>query len=238
MSPSSLERLEAGVVACRRCPRLVDWREEVARTKRAAYADQPYWGRPVPGFGDPDAWLLIVGLAPGAHGANRTGRMFTGDRSGDWLYGSLHAAGLASQASSTARDDGLELIGAWITAVVRCVPPGNRPSTAERNACLPWLEREVSLLTSVRVIVTLGGFAWTNTLRVLESLGGSVARPRPKFTHGAETVVGAINSGTAPGTDLRLLASYHPSQQNTFTGRLTRDMLRKIWVRARELGSG
>ena len=238
MSLSSLEQLEAGVVACRRCPRLVEWREEVARTKRAAYADQPYWGRPVPGFGDPDAWLLIVGLAPGAHGANRTGRMFTGDRSGDWLYGSLHAAGLASQASSTARGDGLELSGAWITAVVRCVPPGNRPSTSERDACLPWLEAEISLLKSVRVIVTLGGFAWTNTLRVLESLGGSVARPRPKFGHGAETVVGATNGGGVPAAELRLLACYHPSQQNTFTGLLTAEMLGRIWGRARQLGSG
>ena len=238
MSPSSLERLETEVVACRRCPRLVDWREEVARTKRAAYSDQAYWGRPVPGFGDPDAWLLIVGLAPGAHGANRTGRMFTGDRSGDWLYGSLHEAGLASQAASTARDDGLTLDGAWITAVVRCVPPGNRPSTAERDACLPWLAREISLLESVRVIVTLGGFAWTNTMRVLESLGCSVARPRPKFGHGAESVVGATSSAAAPGAELRLLASYHPSQQNTFTGRLTREMLRHIWQRALSLRSG
>ncbi|MCL7961800.1 MAG: uracil-DNA glycosylase, partial [marine benthic group bacterium] len=180
----SLERLETEVVACRRCPRLVEWREEVARTKRASYSDQTYWGRPVPGFGDPDAWLLIVGLAPGAHGANRTGRMFTGDRSGDWLYGSLHAAGLASQPSSEAREDGLTLNGVWITAVVRCAPPGNRPSTAERDACLPWLEAEIPLLTSVRVIVTLGGFAWTNTLRLLASLGGVVERPRPKFGHG------------------------------------------------------
>jgi uracil-DNA glycosylase family 4 len=237
-SIEQLEQLETEVVACRRCPRLVEWREEVARTKRAAYSDQAYWGRPVPGFGDPDAWLLIVGLAPGAHGANRTGRMFTGDRSGDWLYGSLHAAGLASQAASTARDDGLELRGAWITAVVRCVPPGNRPSTAERDACMPWLSREISLLESVRVIVTLGGFAWTNTLRGLESLGCSVARPRPKFGHGAETVVGATSRGAAPGVKLRLLASYHPSQQNTFTGRLTREMLGQIWGRARELGSG
>jgi len=234
-SPEPLEQLETEVVACRRCPRLVEWREEVARTKRAAYSDQAYWGRPVPGFGDPDAWLLIVGLAPGAHGANRTGRMFTGDRSGDWLYGSLHAARLASQAASTARDDGLALNGAWITAVVRCVPPGNRPSTAERDACLPWLEREISLLQSVRVVVTLGGFAWTNTLRALESLGGSVARPRPKFAHGAETIVCATQSGAGTGTNLRLLASYHPSQQNTFTGRLTREMLGRIWDRALRL---
>ncbi|MCL7957048.1 MAG: uracil-DNA glycosylase [marine benthic group bacterium] len=238
MSLPSLERLETEVVACRRCPRLVEWREEVARTKRASYSDQTYWGRPVPGFGDPDAWLLIVGLAPGAHGANRTGRMFTGDRSGDWLYGSLHAAGLASQPSSEARDDGLTMNGVWITAVVRCAPPGNRPSTAERDACLPWLEAEIPLLTSVRVIVTLGGFAWTNTLRLLASLGGVVERPRPKFGHGAETVVDATSSDVISGSELRLLASYHPSQQNTFTGRLTREMLGETWDRARELGLG
>ena len=238
MSLPSLERLETEVVACRRCPRLVEWREEVARTKRASYSDQTYWGRPVPGFGDPDAWLLIVGLAPGAHGANRTGRMFTGDRSGDWLYGSLHAAGLASQPSSDARDDGLTMNGVWITAVVRCAPPGNRPSTAERDACLPWLEAEIPLLTSVRVIVTLGGFAWTNTLRLLASLGGVVERPRPKFGHGAETVVDATSSDVISGSELRLLASYHPSQQNTFTGRLTREMLGETWDRARELGLG
>ena len=238
MSLSSLERLETEVVACRRCPRLVEWREEVARTKRASYSDQTYWGRPVPGFGDPDAWLLIVGLAPGAHGANRTGRMFTGDRSGDWLYGSLHAAGLASQPSSEVREDGLTLNGVWITAVVRCAPPGNRPSTAERDACLPWLEAEIPLLTSVRVIVTLGGFAWTNTLRLLASLGGVVERPRPKFGHGAETVVDATSSDVISGSNLRLLASYHPSQQNTFTGRLTREMLGETWDRARELGLG
>jgi uracil-DNA glycosylase family 4 len=233
----SLGQLETDVVACRRCPRLVAWREEVARTKRASYSDETYWGRPVPGFGDPEAWLLIVGLAPGAHGANRTGRMFTGDRSGDWLYGSLHAAGLASQASSEARDDGLTLNGTWITAVVRCAPPGNRPSTAERDACLPWLEAEFSLLSSARVVVTLGGFAWTNTLRVLESLGGVVGRPRPKFGHGAETVVETTNSDAISASELRLLASYHPSQQNTFTGLLTLEMLAKIWDRAGHLRS-
>jgi uracil-DNA glycosylase family 4 len=235
-SESPLEQLETELVACRRCPRLVAWREEVARTKRAAYSDQAYWGRPVPGFGDPDAWLLVVGLAPGAHGANRTGRMFTGDRSGDWLYRSLNAAGLASQASSESRDDGLTLSGTWISAVVRCAPPGNRPSTNERDACLPWLEREIPLLASVRVVVTLGGFAWTNSLRTLDSLGGEVVRPRPKFGHGMETVVDMSKSARMAATGmLPVLGSYHPSQQNTFTGRLTSEMMDDIWARAKAL---
>jgi len=228
-----LASLETDVVTCRRCPRLVEWREEVARTKRAAYADQEYWGRPVPGFGDPDAWLLIIGLAPGAHGANRTGRMFTGDRSGDWLYGSLHAVGLASQPSSEARDDGLILRGAWITAVVRCAPPANRPSTSERDACLPWLEAEIPLLTSASVVVALGGFAWTNALRALENLGCTIPRPRPKFGHGAEAIVDAAGAGRITADRLLLLGSYHPSQQNTFTGRLTREMLDGVWEQAR-----
>ena len=232
---AALEALEAEITACRRCPRLVEWREQVARTKRAAYADEEYWGRPVPSFGDPDAWLLIVGLAPGAHGANRTGRMFTGDRSGDWLYGSLHAVGLASQPSSESRDDGLALSGAWITAVVRCAPPANRPATSERDECLPWLETEISLLPSVRVVVTLGGFAWTNTLRALGNLGCVIPRPRPKFGHRAEAVVDASGSASAGADRLLLLGSYHPSQQNTFTGRLTREMLDGVWERAREV---
>ena len=229
---AALETLETEVVNCRRCPRLVEWREEVARTKRAAYADEGYWGRPVPSFGDPDAWLLIVGLAPGAHGANRTGRMFTGDRSGDWLYGSLHAAGLASQPSSESRDDGLELAGAWITAVVRCAPPANRPATSERDQCLPWFEAEIPLLPSVRVVVALGGFAWTNALRVLESLGCAIPRPRPKFGHGAEAIVDASGTDLVEADRLLLIGSYHPSQQNTFTGRLTREMLDGVWERA------
>ena len=233
-----LAALEGRITGCRRCPRLVEWREEVARTKRAAYAGEEYWGRPVPGFGDPSAWLLIVGLAPGAHGANRTGRMFTGDRSGDWLYGSLHAAGLASQPSSSARDDGLALDGAWITAVVRCAPPANRPSTSERDSCLPWLEAEIPLLPSVRVVVTLGGFAWTNTLRALERLGCVISRPRPKFGHGAEAIVDASGSDAVAADRLLLLGSYHPSQQNTFTGRLTREMLDGVWERARGVGVG
>ena len=232
---AALAVLEAEITACRRCPRLVEWREEVARTKRAAYADEEYWGRPVPSFADPDSWLLIVGLAPGAHGANRTGRMFTGDRSGDWLFGSLHAVGLASQPSSESRDDGLVLSGAWITAVVRCAPPANRPATSERDECLPWLEREISLLPSVRIVVTLGGFAWTNTLRALGDLGCVIPRPRPKFGHGAEAVVDASGSDRVAANSLLLLGSYHPSQQNTFTGRLTREMLDGVWERARGL---
>ena len=233
-----LAALEAEITACRRCPRLVEWREEVARTKRAAYADEEYWGRPVPGFGDPAAWLLIAGLAPGAHGANRTGRMFTGDRSGDWLYGSLHAAGLASQASSSARDDGLALTGAWITAIVRCAPPANRPATAERDQCLPWLEQEIPLLPSVRVVVALGGFAWTNALRALDTLGCTIPRPRPKFGHGAEAVLDSSGSDQVAADRMLLLGSYHPSQQNTFTGRLTREMLDAVWERAKELRAG
>ncbi len=233
--PPALASLESDVVACRRCPRLVAWREEVARTKRAAYADQAYWGRPVPGFGDPRARILAVGLAPGAHGANRTGRMFTGDRSGDWLYGSLHRAGLASQPDSAGRDDGLILRDVWITAVVRCAPPANRPSPAERDACLPWLEREVPLLGSVRVVVALGGFAWENAIRTLAGLGCAVPRPRPRFGHGAEASVDASGTDRLAAGAIVLLGSYHPSQQNTFTGRLTREMLDAVWERAKRL---
>jgi uracil-DNA glycosylase family 4 len=220
-----LERLSGEVVACRRCPRLVQWREEVAQVKRAAYAGDEYWGRAVPSFGDPDARILIVGLAPGAHGANRTGRMFTGDRSGDWLYGALHRAGLATRPESAWRDDGLELVGAWLTAAVRCVPPGNKPSAVERETCRPYLEREIGLLPSLRVIVALGGLAWTETLRVLRDLGYGVPSPKPTFGHGAEA-----------GIDGRtLIGSYHPSQQNTFTGRLTREMFDAVWRRAADL---
>ena len=223
--PATLTRLNAEVTACSRCPRLVEWRQEVARTKRAAYRDDEYWGRPVPSFGDPDARILIVGLAPGAHGANRTGRMFTGDRSGEWLYGALHRAGLANRAESTWRDDGLELRGAWLTAAVRCVPPANKPTTAERDACQPYLERELQALTDVRAIVALGGFAWDAILRVLRSAGHGVPSPKPKFAHGAEVEIG----------DLVLIGSYHPSQQNTFTGRLTREMFDAVWARAAEI---
>jgi uracil-DNA glycosylase family 4 len=199
----------------------------VSRVKRAAFADQEYWGRPVPGFGDPEAWLLVVGLAPAAHGANRTGRMFTGDRSGDWLYRALHKARVASQASSAARDDGLELHGAYVTAAVRCAPPGNRPKSAERDNCSEYLERELDLLARVRVVVALGGFAYEGILRVLRGRGHEVPVPRPPFAHGCEVPLGG---------ELTVIASYHPSQQNTFTKRLTEPMFDRIWRRALELG--
>jgi uracil-DNA glycosylase family 4 len=222
---AQLEHLEAEVVECRRCPRLVAWREEVARTRRAAYADQVYWGRPLPGFGDPRARILIVGLAPAAHGGNRTGRIFTGDRSGDWLFAALWRAGLANQPHSVARDDGLRLMGCWISAVVRCAPPANRPLPSERDNCLPYLVRELGLLPAVRVIVCLGGFGWDGALRALSARSADVPRPRPRFGHGARASVG----------QWELLGCYHPSQQNTFTGRLTEDMLDRIFAAAREL---
>lgn len=225
LAGGALAALSRDVVACRRCPRLVAWREEVARTKRAAYAHETYWGRAVPGFGDAEARILIVGLAPGAHGANRTGRMFTGDRSGEWLYGALHRAGLASRAESLARDDGLELHGAFVTAAVRCAPPGNRPTARERDACRPFLERELDAIAGVRVVVALGGFAFAAVLGVLRARGMPVPSPRPKFGHGAEVAIGALH----------LLGSYHPSQQNTFTGRLTEEMFDGVWRRAAAL---
>jgi uracil-DNA glycosylase len=220
-----LERIESEVVDCRRCPRLVAWREEVARTRRAAYANEVYWGRPLPGFGDPSARIIVVGLAPAAHGGNRTGRIFTGDRSGDWLFAALWRAGLANQPHSVSRDDGLELSGCWISAVVRCAPPANRPLPSERDNCLPYLERELSLLSSARVIVCLGGFGWDGALRALSGLGAEIPRPRPRFGHGAQVSIGRWE----------LLGCYHPSQQNTFTGRLTEDMLDEVFARARSV---
>jgi uracil-DNA glycosylase family 4 len=225
-SRESLEALEAEVISCRRCARLVVWREEVARVRRAAFASEEYWGRPLPGFGDPAARVLVLGLAPAAHGGNRTGRIFTGDRSGDWLFAALWRAGFANQPTSVSRDDGLTLRDCWVTAAVRCAPPANRPLPVERDNCLPWLERELSLLSGVRVIVCLGAFAWDAALRVL-GVWGSV-RPRPKFAHGAEFEVGPVT----------LLGCYHVSQQNTFTGRLTEPMLDAVFARARELASG
>jgi uracil-DNA glycosylase len=207
---TGLARLAAEIEGCRRCPRLVTWREQVAIERRRAYAEQEYWGRPVPGFGDPDAALLIVGLAPGAHGANRTGRMFTGDRSGDVLYASLHRCGLADRPTSAARDDGLTLTGAWITAPVRCAPPANRPTTEERDACAPFLARELALIPW-RAVLALGAFGWDAVVR-----HAGVAGPRPRFGHGARATL-------ADGRTL--VGSYHVSQQNTFTGRLTPAML-------------
>jgi uracil-DNA glycosylase family 4 len=216
----SLERLAAQVSSCRRCPRLVAWREQVGREKRAAFAGEDYWARPVPGFGDPGARIAILGLAPAAHGANRTGRMFTGDRSGDFLYAALWRAGLANQPTSHDRGDGLRLEGVWISAAVRCAPPANRPSTAERDRCLPFAARELELLAGVRVVLCLGAFAWEAALRIL----APELRLRPRFAHGAEIAA-------TPA----LLGSYHPSQQNTFTGRLTEAMLDAVLARAVEI---
>jgi uracil-DNA glycosylase family 4 len=219
-----LTQLQAEVIGCRACPRLVAWREQVARERRAAFRDQEYWGRPVPGFGDPAAALLVCGLAPAAHGGNRTGRVFTGDRSGDWLFAALHRAGLANQPTSVRRDDGLALRGCYIAACVRCAPPANRPTPDERDRCLPFLVRELRLLDRLRCVVCLGAFAWDGLLRALADLGHT-SRPRPRFGHAAEAVVGPY----------ALLGCYHPSQQNTFTGRLTEAMLDAVFARARTL---
>jgi uracil-DNA glycosylase family 4 len=219
---ADLDALAAEVEACRACPRLVEWREAVAHTKRASFAAEEYWARPLAGFGDPRARLLVVGLAPAAHGGNRTGRIFTGDRSGDWLFGALHRSGFANQARSEHRGDGLRLRGAYIAAAVRCAPPANRPTPEERDRCLPYLRREIELLEDLEVVVALGAFAWDAALRVLP---GERARPKPRFSHGAEAAVGART----------LVGSYHPSQQNTHTKRLTVEMLDAVFVRAREL---
>lgn len=213
----SLGRLRDDVCDCRRCPRLVEWREQTAVDKRAAYREHTYWGRPVPGFGDPQARVLVLGLAPAAHGANRTGRMFTGDRSGDWLFRAMHRAGLANQPESLGIDDGLALRGAWVASAVRCAPPGNKPLPTERDNCRPFLQRELALLAQLRVVVCLGAFAHE---AACAEFG---LRPRPKFGHLAETV--------APN-GLTLLCSFHPSQQNTFTGRLTEPMLDAVFARA------
>ena len=219
----SLAALNAELIDCRRCPRLVDWREEVAIKKRASFKDWDYWGRPVPGFGDSEARLLLVGLAPAAHGANRTGRMFTGDRSGDWLYRALWKAGYASQAESKTSHDGLELTDCYVTASVRCAPPDNKPTTEEKTNCSDWLARELKLLDDVEVIVALGQVGYVQLLR---QLGSAVPRPRPKFAHLAEV---DIDGGP------NIIASFHPSQQNTFTGRLTEDMFDAVFTRVGEL---
>jgi uracil-DNA glycosylase family 4 len=221
---SEIDDLEARIVRCRRCPRLVAWREEVARTKRAAFAGEEYWGRPVAGFGDPEAGVVVLGLAPAAHGGNRTGRIFTGDRSGDWLFRALFHTGFANQPTSTHRDDGLRLADCFVTAAVRCAPPGNRPTPQERDNCLPWLAAELRLLHRARVIVCLGSFAWDAALRAARELGHA-ARPRPKFGHGRRATVGPYT----------LLGSYHPSQQNTFTGKLTEAMLDEVFAEAARL---
>jgi uracil-DNA glycosylase family 4 len=225
MPRDTLAGLTREVVACRACPRLVDWREHVAREKRAAFRGERYWGRPVPGFGDPDAALLIVGLAPAAHGGNRTGRVFTGDRSGDWLFGSLHRTGYANQPTSQTAGDGLRLQDAYVAAAVRCAPPANKPTPEERDRCLPYLARELSLLAHVRVSVVLGAFAYDALWRTLALAEVELPSPRPRFGHGVEV----------PTARATVLCSYHPSQQNTFTGKLTEAMLDSVFVRAREL---
>jgi uracil-DNA glycosylase family 4 len=224
VAAEALRALHAEVANCRRCPRLVAWREEVARTKVTRFAHEEYWGRPVPGFGDPEARVLLVGLAPAAHGGNRTGRIFTGDRSGDFLFAVLHACGLSNRPVSIDRHDGLCLRDVYVAAVNRCCPPGNRPTLEERDNCLPYLTRETALLDALRAIVCLGSFAWDGTLRALEPLGHRPTPPRPrtKFGHGAEVDAGPF----------RLLGSYHPSQQNTFTGKLTAPMLEAVLRRA------
>jgi uracil-DNA glycosylase family 4 len=219
-----LAALEREVVACRRCPRLVAWREETARVKRAAYAAEEYWAKPLPGFGDPDARVLVLGLAPAAHGGNRTGRIFTGDRSGDFLFGALWRAGFANQPTSTARDDGLRLRACFVTAAVRCAPPANRPLPSERENCQDYLVREVELLEHLQAIVCLGGFAWDAALRTLAASGVATPRPRPRFGHGTSAQIGRLT----------LFGCYHPSQQNTFTGRLTAGMLDEVLARARD----
>jgi uracil-DNA glycosylase family 4 len=221
---AALAALTAEIVVCRRCPRLVTWREQVAREKVARFRDETYWGRPVPGFGDPDARILLIGLAPAAHGGNRTGRVFTGDASGDFLFAALHAVGLADRPTSVRADDGLTLIDTYITASVRCAPPANKPTVEERDTCAPWLALELGLLARVGVIVALGAFGWDSALRVLAEQG-HIIRPKPRFGHGAEVSVGPY----------RLLGTYHPSQQNTFTGKLTPSMLEAVLRRARQI---
>jgi uracil-DNA glycosylase len=220
---ASLTTLAAEITACRTCARLVGCREAAAEQPPRRFAAESYWARPVPGFGDPSARLLVVGLAPAAHGGNRTGRVFTGDRSGDWLYAALHRAGFANQAASVRRGDGLALAGAYVSCVVRCAPPGNRPTPAERDRCLRYLVRELQLLRSIRAILALGAFAWDGVLLAAAQLGHALPRPRPKFGHAAEARIGPW----------QLVASYHVSQQNTFTGRLTEPMLDGVLARAR-----
>ena len=228
---SDLDGLDAAVSVCRACERLVRWREDVARDKRASYAQEPYWGRPIHGWGSATPAVLVVGLAPAANGGNRTGRIFTGDRSGDWLFASLHRVGLATQPTSVHAGDGQRLLGTRMVAAVRCAPPDNRPTVEERDTCAPWLLREVALVQpSLRAVVCLGSYGWDAALRTFRALGYDVPRPKPRFGHAAETVV------TAPdGRELVVLGSYHPSQQNTFTGKLTEPMLDAVLARAAAL---
>jgi uracil-DNA glycosylase family 4 len=224
-----LDVLDARVSVCSACPRLVRWREEVARDKRASFADQPYWGRPIPGWGDPQGRILVVGLAPAANGGNRTGRVFTGDSSGDWLFASLHRVGLATLPTSTHAGDGQRLVDARVVATVRCAPPDNRPTPEERDTCAPWLHTELRLLAPhVRVVVALGAYGWAGALTGLAGIGLDVPRPRPRFGHAAEARIGQVT----------LLGSYHPSQHNTFTGRLAPDMLDAVFRRAQALADG
>jgi uracil-DNA glycosylase family 4 len=226
-SSSSLTDLEVRLVECRKCPRLVGWREEVAVTKRASFAADEYWGRPVPGFGDPEARIVVVGLAPAAHGANRTGRMFTGDRSGDWLFRALHRAGLASQPESTGRSDGLKLSDAWVTSPVKCAPPANKPSPDERDNCAVWFDEELPMLTRASVFVVLGQYGYHALWSHLRRTGRDLPSPRPRFAHGLSVEL----------EGLTILASYHVSQQNTFTGKLTEQMLDDVFARAVDLVS-
>jgi uracil-DNA glycosylase len=229
----TLRDLASEITSCTRCPRLVEWRERCAADPPRRYRGERYWARPLPGFGDARARIAVVGLAPAAHGGNRTGRVFTGDRSGDWLYAALFRAGLANQPESVERDDGLRLRGAYVSAVNRCPPPQNRPTTEERDNCLPYLVRELRLLRSARVIVALGAYAWTGSLLALAELGVEMPRPRPRFGHGAEARL-EVPGGPA----WKLIGCFHPSQQNTFTGRLTEPMLDAVFARASELASG
>jgi uracil-DNA glycosylase len=223
----SIKRLNEQVTGCVACPRLVAWRNAIAADPPKRHRGERYWARPLPGFGDPAARILVVGLAPAANGANRTGRMFTGDRSGDWLYGAMHRAGLANQPLSVAADDGLKLRGAYVSAIVRCAPPDNKPTPSERDECIPYLVRELELLKWVSVLLCLGSFAWEGTLRTLRAAGYETPKPKPKFGHGVEASAGPYS----------LLGSFHPSQQNTFTGRLTEPMLDAVFVRAKALAS-
>jgi len=226
---SAFDELAGAIHACRRCPRLNAWRAETAANPPRRFRGETFWQKPVSGFGDPEARIVIVGLAPAANGGNRTGRVFTGDPSGDWLYASLHRTGFANQPTSTSRDDGLALTGAWVTAAVKCAPPANKPLVSERDNCLPWFERELELLDRAVLFVALGQFAWDAVIRSIRALGGEIPRPKPRFGHGTLTTVGRY----------RMLGSFHPSQRNTFTGRLTEAMTDGIFERARLLaGTG